>query len=375
MKPYLIALAVVILLLIGFFIFLPTSTERTQSLQSGTSSSTDNISEPTITITPLQTTVSISTSSPDFLPLTGSRKVSPGTNVKTNSSGRAVIEASSAHTTIVDYNSQVVIADDSKDKNETKIALLSGAVWARLEKVFDKGEYYEIKTSNAVATVRGTSFGVWYSNHSTTAVVTSGSIYFSAVNEKTGEVIPGTETIVNTGYKAIISGSGSIQVSKITSADTSSAWFVFNNPKGISVQPVAPPTVAPTPLPTPPPAITPPTPTPVTPQAAFDITSIRPAYAIQSSDSTITLKGDGFLKVKSLIVGKLSIQDFQIVSPTLITFTTAAISPGTYSVVLINLSDEQATSPTQLTVTPPPTPVPTPTPPPTTNANGYPYAQ
>ena len=155
MKPYIsIGIVIVGLIVSGIWKF------NSSNLRTVTSVINNTTTSPTVTITPLQQEVAISTTTETFSPISGVSKVNPGTNVKTNTSGRALIEGSANHTTLLDYNTQITITEDSKTENKTKIALLSGAIWARLEKVFDKGEYYEIKTSNIVASVRGTSFRV-----------------------------------------------------------------------------------------------------------------------------------------------------------------------------------------------------------------------
>src|SRR3989344_2988165 len=89
-------------------------------------------------------------------------QVPQGTYVKTSATGRAVIESSNNTTTVLDKNSECTIVSSVENKNTFYLAL--GGLWAQVQKVFGKGEYYQVQTANAVATVRGTSFGVLFTN-------------------------------------------------------------------------------------------------------------------------------------------------------------------------------------------------------------------
>lgn len=166
-----------------------------------------------------------------------------GSQVKTSATGRALIESGAAHMTFLDYNSEITLTESSEAKKKTSIELTAGAVWSRLQKAFDAGEFYEIKTKNAVAVVQGTSFGLWYTGNTTTLIVTDGSVAFSARDTDTGETISGSQVTVTAGQKAVWNGMGVIQIGTITDKDRQSSWFIFNNPdstgtlQGTSTQP------------------------------------------------------------------------------------------------------------------------------------------
>ncbi len=375
MKIY-ISLGIAILIILGGLAFWKYSPKKIE-VKSVETVEQATTTTPSISINPIQQTVSISREDDSFKLISDVEKVKPGTTVKTGSSGRALVDSSSAHKTLLDYNSELVIKDDSQKEKKTKISLVSGAVWARLEKVFDSGEYYEVKTSNAVATVRGTSFGVWYSNHTTTIVVTEGSIFVSAIDEATTEVISGSEVVVTAGNKAIITKDGKIIISPITSSDKSSAWYKYNNPNDVIIPvkvpittktyptpaEVIPSYVTPTSAPTPQPY---PTPTYPTPATAFSIISFTPSTIVADPGASITVKGEGFTKLKSVIVGQTSVQNYTILSPTSIRIPVDQIPTGTYTINLIDLSNNIAQSVSQVTITAPQYPTPNRYPTPTT---------
>ncbi len=325
-----------------------------------------------VTVSPLEPTVSVTkATSTAFEEISEATKTNVGSKIKTGSSGRALIESSSAHQTLIDYNTEITVSDDSKSEKKTKIALVSGAVWARLGKVFDSGEYYEIKTSNAVATVRGTSFGVWFKNGITTVAVTEGSIFFSAIDPKTGEVIPNSEVVVKAGEKATVDSAGKIVISKITTADKKEPWYIYNNPEEkttVTVTPKTTTTSKPTPTPTPTPTPVPtPTPTPTVQANTFSITNISPSTVNNAAGSSVTLKGEGFTRLKSIVVGKLSVTNYRISSPTSIVLMTEGITPGTYDVSLIDLNNTVVRANAQLTITAAPVVEPPPEESPRTN--------
>ena len=66
----------------------------------------------------------------------------------------------------------------------------------------------------------------------------------------------------------------------------------------------------------------------------------------------VTVKGQGFLKIKGLIVGKVTLSDFKIVNDTNIQFdvVTAGLSPGVYDVSVINLENAVSVKSKALTV-------------------------
>lgn len=357
MKNYLIiavALIICILIALGIWKF-GTKTKPSENIISVPAVETP------VTVTPLEPTVSVTkATSATFSEITEATKTNVGSKIKTGSEGRALIESSSAHQTLVDYNTEITISDDSKNEKKTKIALSSGAVWARLAKVFDSGEYYEVKTGNAVATVRGTSFGVWYKDGVTTVSVTEGSIYLSAIDRETGSIIPNNEVIVKAGEKATVDKNGKIIISKITSADKKEPWYIYNNPEDKTTVTVKPKTATPTVTPTPP------TNTPVTPPVAtpaptpFVITNIVPTTANNGAGTIVTLRGDGFQKLKSIVMGRISITNYKIVSPTSIQIMTDGLPTGTFNISIVDINNNISTASSQLTITQaPPTTAPT----------------
>ena len=163
-----------------------------------------------------------------FTELATSTRVESGTRIKTSETGRAIVEG--PHEAFLDFNAEIVIA--SRDaEGGSRIGLETGKTWSRVKKVFDQGEFYEMETQNAVAVVRGTSFGFYFEHgDTTTLVVTEGEVRLIAKDLQTGAVLPDTEVAVGPGKKAVRKGEEAIRVGAIVEEDKGE-WFRFNNPE------------------------------------------------------------------------------------------------------------------------------------------------
>ncbi len=183
----------------------------------------------TVTVIPLSSDVSIKEMDMEtFNVIQSSASTTVGSSVKTSENGRALIESSFGHPIAIDFNSDVIIANSDSEKNKTSIELTSGGIWARAKKLVEKGEYFEIKTGNAVAVVRGTSFGLTYANNLTTLIVSQGEVSLFNKNKDTGEMIVESEIVVKAGYKAKIFKDEKPKIYPLDASDKNSLWFKFN---------------------------------------------------------------------------------------------------------------------------------------------------
>ncbi len=84
--------------------------------------------------------------------------------IQTGADGRAEIGWSGYGRTLIAPNTKLTITVAQQGETEegimAKLKLESGRIWTRLEKLLSAGSSFEVKASNVVATVRGTSFGV-----------------------------------------------------------------------------------------------------------------------------------------------------------------------------------------------------------------------
>ena len=299
-----------------------------------------------VSVTALHSDVFVKEAGTDFVPVPGQAKTTSGSTIRTSDTGRALLESLSTHRTLIDYSSEIVLTENG---NQTHVELLAGAVWSRLAKVFDSGEYYEIKSPNAVGAVRGTSFGMWYADGVTTLIVTEGSVAFFAVDPETGLPIPDTEVIVNAGQKAVCDRNGKINVTDLTQSDYSLPWVAFNASEDSPGAQPAPslPGVPDSEAPVPNTPLEPSTTTPV--DNGPEISVVSPSNIDEGSNERITIKGNGFEGVTTVLVGAKKVT-FEILSDDTITIWADDVNPGSYDVTVIGAGDRSATRSRALTV-------------------------
>ncbi len=306
-----------------------------------------------------------------------SASTSVGATVKTSDVGRALIESEAAHKTLLDYNTKIVLTDSSRvdNQNKTSIGLLAGAIWSRLEKVLDKGEFYEIKTSNAVAVVRGTAFGVWYLGDTTILEVTEGSVSFAALDDS-GIIIPGTEIIVSAGEKATRKGKGAIVKVSISLNDKETKWYLFNNNSATTTRATSSPVIIPKTTTSGGASVNvPKTQTapssgggsattfqtgsgggsagaPGGPKTPIVLKGIRPSTVSAYDGTLITLYGSGFNNLRTITIDTNPVKSFNIVDDNTATFS-QSLDPGTYDIIVENIFEEGDVLDKALTVNPP----------------------
>jgi hypothetical protein len=329
-----ILLAIVIIGGISFFL-LKKNTETTNTLMA-TSTPLESVSA-----TVLQNDVNVQTKGYTKAVLKQAN-LSIGDVLITLQTGRAIIETQEGNETIIDYNSKLTITRHDNDGSHDSNFLAIGNVWARVKKVFGQGEFYEIETQNAVAVVRGTSFGLKYfkvdGKWQTLLEVSEGTVAFMPVDPKTRERIISKIVLVGAGKKAIIDDLGNVYVYDLTAGDKKDPWYIFNNPDSNSSTTVI------APKPTNATATTTGT-TQSTTQISLTITSISPGTV--AVPDRVYLKGSGFSKITTVVVGRYTVfsSNVSITGDTSLNFSTQGLSAGTFDVSVVDVSQRIATSP------------------------------
>jgi hypothetical protein len=84
--------------------------------------------------------------------------------IETGTDGKAEIAWTGYGRTLIAPNTKLTITAADHGSNDdgigARLKLEAGRVWTRLERLLGSGSSFEVKASNVVATVRGTSFGV-----------------------------------------------------------------------------------------------------------------------------------------------------------------------------------------------------------------------
>ena len=106
----------------------------------------------------------IVTRNSDALTLSPFMPLIVGDQIETGVDGKVEIAWTGYGRTLLASNTKLTIttADRGTEKEgiKAKMKLESGRIWTRLERLLSSGSSFEVKASNVVATVRGTSFGV-----------------------------------------------------------------------------------------------------------------------------------------------------------------------------------------------------------------------
>ncbi len=325
--------------------------------------------------------------------------VSSGEVLRTSTTGRALLEEENGTAITLDYDTTFTFTGDA---THVSGQLAGGQIWARVEKLFGKGEFYEIETGNAVAVVRGTSFSVTSREGATVVKVAGGTVALIPKDEKTGKRIPDETVFVPGGQIAFVRTSDEtifasqdpeasaietrIDVRPLNTEEKKEEWYLLNNSAAGLPKPEALPVKdesKPAPIPTPTPKLdTTSTEKPLPDSLPTDIPklvspvvnnlvliSAFPSKVIKGG--SVTLKGKGFLKVMAVVVGKLTLPGdaIRIVDDTQINILTGEIPAGTWSVTLIDVNKNFVSLDNAFTVeTPIPPPPGTPIGPPSSTA-------
>lgn len=116
-----------------------------------------------------------------------------GNMVETDANGLANIHFPDGSLLRLDSATKMVLdqAEFRRQNQEarTKIFLFSGKVWSKVLALVTPASLWEVKTSNAVATVRGTAFGVAATSGAIRIIGSEDTVSVQAVDPKTGEIL------------------------------------------------------------------------------------------------------------------------------------------------------------------------------------------
>ncbi len=123
-----------------------------------------------------------------------------GAIVETGEKGRANIYFPDGSVARLDVSTKLVVTEGTFDeKNNTlrvQMKLFVGRVWSKVVGLATPDSLWEVKSTNAVVTVRGTAFGMEYKNGKSRVVGSEHTVKVSAVDPKTDKVLPNTEAEV-----------------------------------------------------------------------------------------------------------------------------------------------------------------------------------
>lgn len=127
-------------------------------------------------------------------------ELEPGSVVATNNNGLANIYFPDGSVARLDSNTKITLETGDYDATDNslhvRIRLAFGKVWSKIMKLATADSFWEVKTSNTVAAVRGTAFGVTYQSGITRLLTAENKVAVKPLDAKTGEPLLENETLV-----------------------------------------------------------------------------------------------------------------------------------------------------------------------------------
>jgi len=144
---------------------------------------------------------------------TDGMKLRSSDKVRTGADGSAAVVLFEGIIASLDPNTEVSVNEVSAGK--TTIKLEAGSVWNKFAKVSGVSTY-EVETPNAVATVRGTSFGVTYASEETTMDVGDGNVEFGSTGGTHETLGPGERATMKLGAlkRAVLDRAGRLALAQ-----------------------------------------------------------------------------------------------------------------------------------------------------------------
>ncbi len=148
--------------------------------------------------------------------ISGAKEVHSGDHIRTDEAGEASIRWGDRGITRLDPNTEITIetaaTGEALFSSLLKIKVESGRVWNRVLKVLDIDGGMQVETSDVVATVRGTAFGIAKESASTDIAVTE-------------SVVSVPSALIREGQWGSFNASGTLALRQLTDADD---WAIEN---------------------------------------------------------------------------------------------------------------------------------------------------
>lgn len=162
----------------------------------------------------------------DFVNAAARLDVAQGDVIRTNETGKAELNYFDGSLTRLGANTlfRVIALTDKVGERSVKTQLDVGRSWHRVRELTTSGDRFEVRTSNAVAAVRGTVFMVDCTANECVFTVVEGVVEVTADN--------GTKTVLNAGEQVTVARDGTIGAQRTVSLPELRAtdpWFEFNS--------------------------------------------------------------------------------------------------------------------------------------------------
>lgn len=137
----------------------------------------------------------------DFRIVSGQHVIVEGTEIKTNSTGKAKLLYPNGTITSIEPDTHLKIEDLDAEGNKSRLELVGGSIWSKVTRLLGQGEYYEVQTETTVASVRGTIFTTTLRNKKTSVLGIEGTIRAKVKDPVKRTVIEESAVDITSGEK------------------------------------------------------------------------------------------------------------------------------------------------------------------------------
>ncbi len=127
-------------------------------------------------------------------------EIDNGATIETDEHGLANVFFPDGSVARLDSQTKItVLTGDFNEKTKTltvRIKLVAGNLWSKIMKLATPESVWEVQTTNAVAAVRGTAFGMSFFEGNTRVIGSEHNIEVNPVNPETGDVIESQRVVV-----------------------------------------------------------------------------------------------------------------------------------------------------------------------------------
>lgn len=128
-------------------------------------------------------------------------ELEPATVIETNSSGLANIYLPDGSVIRLDSGTKIILEegnfDNQSEKLVIKIRLSAGRVWSKILELVTPDSLWEVETTNSVAVVRSTAFGLEYVKGKSSIIGSENKIWVSVIDPETKEIIKDREVVIS----------------------------------------------------------------------------------------------------------------------------------------------------------------------------------
>jgi hypothetical protein len=130
-------------------------------------------------------------------------EVAPGDTLESSATGRAIIHMPDGSTLRIEENSKLTLDKAVFNPQDESViveaTLQAGRVWSKVVSLVTPESEWQVKTSNAVATVRGTSFGMEYKDKKSRVLVSEHKVKVNVIDPQTKKIVAAAERDVDQG--------------------------------------------------------------------------------------------------------------------------------------------------------------------------------